>query len=166
MLPGDGNAAVRRKRSNAGECGEEKTVAALEVPVKLCSDCRSSDTPLWRSGPNGPKSLCNACGIRYSKMRKLEFKKVKARKPEAGSCRIDGKSDAAEAAVDMEELKRRQREKQEKMLEVLLRRRREMNLRRSKFPPANTGGGGGDCEEVAAAARLLLSLSSGISLRS
>nr|CAD1845011.1 unnamed protein product [Ananas comosus var. bracteatus] len=24
-------------------------------------------TPLWRTGPDGPKSLCNACGIRYRK---------------------------------------------------------------------------------------------------
>ncbi|XP_062081880.1 GATA transcription factor 16-like [Humulus lupulus] len=34
---------------------------------KCCSDCRTTRTPLWRGGPAGPKSLCNACGIRYRK---------------------------------------------------------------------------------------------------
>lgn len=24
-------------------------------------------TPVWRAGPNGPKTLCNACGVRYMK---------------------------------------------------------------------------------------------------
>ncbi|KAH6819047.1 hypothetical protein C2S51_002650 [Perilla frutescens var. frutescens] len=36
---------------------------------KFCSDCKTTKTPLWRSGPSGPKSLCNACGIRYRKKR-------------------------------------------------------------------------------------------------
>ncbi|XP_004230282.1 GATA transcription factor 16 [Solanum lycopersicum] len=34
---------------------------------KSCSDCKTTKTPLWRSGPSGPKSLCNACGIKYRK---------------------------------------------------------------------------------------------------
>ena len=24
-------------------------------------------TPVWRAGPYGPKTLCNACGVRYMK---------------------------------------------------------------------------------------------------
>ncbi|KAK7291000.1 hypothetical protein RIF29_05830 [Crotalaria pallida] len=38
--------------------------------IRVCSDCNTSSTPLWRSGPNGPKSLCNACGIRQRKARR------------------------------------------------------------------------------------------------
>lgn len=38
--------------------------------VKSCADCRTTKTPLWRGGPSGPKSLCNACGIRYRKNRR------------------------------------------------------------------------------------------------
>nr|ACJ84046.1 unknown [Medicago truncatula] len=38
--------------------------------VRVCSDCSTSHTPLWRSGPMGPKSLCNACGIRQRKARR------------------------------------------------------------------------------------------------
>ncbi|CAN8265522.1 unnamed protein product [Cochlearia groenlandica] len=38
--------------------------------TKTCADCGTSKTPLWRGGPSGPKSLCNACGIRNSKKRR------------------------------------------------------------------------------------------------
>ncbi|MFS7916665.1 putative transcription factor C2C2-GATA family [Helianthus anomalus] len=40
------------------------------IPIRVCSDCNTTKTPLWRSGPQGPKSLCNACGIRQRKARK------------------------------------------------------------------------------------------------
>lgn len=29
-----------------------------------CSDCGTSDSPEWRKGPKGPKTLCNACGCK------------------------------------------------------------------------------------------------------
>ncbi|CAJ1779580.1 unnamed protein product, partial [Sphenostylis stenocarpa] len=32
---------------------------------KRCSHCESRSTPQWRTGPLGPKTLCNACGVRY-----------------------------------------------------------------------------------------------------
>ncbi|XP_068635405.1 GATA transcription factor 7-like [Aristolochia californica] len=32
---------------------------------KRCSHCLSQHTPQWRAGPLGPKTLCNACGVRY-----------------------------------------------------------------------------------------------------
>ncbi|KAH9327184.1 hypothetical protein KI387_007362, partial [Taxus chinensis] len=37
---------------------------------RVCVDCKTTKTPLWRSGPHGPKSLCNACGIRHRKARR------------------------------------------------------------------------------------------------
>lgn len=33
-----------------------------------CMQCGARSTPVWRAGPNGPKTLCNACGVRYSKI--------------------------------------------------------------------------------------------------
>ncbi|XP_068635846.1 GATA transcription factor 4 [Aristolochia californica] len=33
--------------------------------VRKCSHCATEKTPQWRTGPMGPKSLCNACGVRY-----------------------------------------------------------------------------------------------------
>ncbi|KAF2598998.1 hypothetical protein F2Q68_00012175 [Brassica cretica] len=38
--------------------------------VRCCSDCRTTKTPMWRGGPSGPKSLCNACGIRFMRQRR------------------------------------------------------------------------------------------------
>eukprot|EP00262_Sarcandra_glabra_P004119 TRINITY_DN15109_c0_g6_i2.p1 TRINITY_DN15109_c0_g6~~TRINITY_DN15109_c0_g6_i2.p1 ORF type:complete len:139 (-),score=28.50 TRINITY_DN15109_c0_g6_i2:274-690(-) len=37
---------------------------------RSCADCQTTKTPLWRGGPAGPKSLCNACGIRERKRRR------------------------------------------------------------------------------------------------
>ncbi|XP_037496454.1 glycine-rich cell wall structural protein 1.0 [Jatropha curcas] len=38
-------------------------------PHRRCTNynCNTNDTPMWRKGPLGPKSLCNACGIKYRK---------------------------------------------------------------------------------------------------
>ncbi|KAK7258974.1 hypothetical protein RIF29_24567 [Crotalaria pallida] len=41
----------------------------LSENKKCCSYCKTTKTPLWRGGPAGPKTLCNACGIRYRKRR-------------------------------------------------------------------------------------------------
>ncbi|KAG6411655.1 hypothetical protein SASPL_129739 [Salvia splendens] len=41
-----------------------------DATIRVCSDCHTTKTPLWRSGPKGPKSLCNACGIRQRKVRR------------------------------------------------------------------------------------------------
>ena len=34
--------------------------------VRICKCCSSKKTTQWRSGPGGPKTLCNACGVRWS----------------------------------------------------------------------------------------------------
>jgi PAS domain S-box-containing protein len=36
----------------------------------LCTDCGTLDSPEWRKGPKGPKTLCNACGLRWAKREK------------------------------------------------------------------------------------------------
>ncbi|KAJ8102699.1 hypothetical protein POJ06DRAFT_54036 [Lipomyces tetrasporus] len=33
----------------------------------VCTECGTLDSPEWRKGPQGPKTLCNACGLRWSK---------------------------------------------------------------------------------------------------
>ncbi|XP_012835595.1 PREDICTED: putative GATA transcription factor 22 [Erythranthe guttata] len=35
--------------------------------AKVCDECRTDNTPLWRKGPNGPQTLCNACGLRHAR---------------------------------------------------------------------------------------------------
>ncbi|MCO5590384.1 hypothetical protein L7F22_044354 [Adiantum nelumboides] len=32
---------------------------------RKCLHCATQKTPQWRAGPMGPKTLCNACGVRY-----------------------------------------------------------------------------------------------------
>jgi len=36
----------------------------------VCTDCGTLDSPEWRKGPSGPKTLCNACGLRWAKKEK------------------------------------------------------------------------------------------------
>lgn len=40
---------------------------AATVPQKKCSSCGRDDSPEWRRGPSGHKTLCNACGLRYAR---------------------------------------------------------------------------------------------------
>ncbi|KAI8830240.1 GATA zinc finger-domain-containing protein [Chytridium lagenaria] len=35
--------------------------------VKKCEHCHTTESPEWRRGPTGPKTLCNACGLRYAR---------------------------------------------------------------------------------------------------
>lgn len=33
----------------------------------MCLNCGVHSTPQWRCGPLGPRTLCNACGVRFKK---------------------------------------------------------------------------------------------------
>ncbi|KAJ2793717.1 hypothetical protein H4R20_006458 [Coemansia guatemalensis] len=35
--------------------------------TSLCHECITTVSSVWRSGPEGPRTLCNACGLRYYK---------------------------------------------------------------------------------------------------
>uniref|UniRef100_A0A0E0LCV1 GATA-type domain-containing protein n=1 Tax=Oryza punctata TaxID=4537 RepID=A0A0E0LCV1_ORYPU len=60
-----------RRRAQAYEDhGHGGTMGQAFGVIRVCSDCNTTKTPLWRSGPCGPKSLCNACGIRQRKARR------------------------------------------------------------------------------------------------
>lgn len=43
---------------------------AKHVEDYVCAWCNTTNSPEWRKGPGGPKSLCNACGLRYAKARR------------------------------------------------------------------------------------------------
>lgn len=36
----------------------------------ISRDIGTLDSPEWRKGPSGPKTLCNACGLRWAKKEK------------------------------------------------------------------------------------------------
>ncbi|KAH7294982.1 hypothetical protein KP509_27G027400 [Ceratopteris richardii] len=40
--------------------------------LRKCLHCAATKTPQWRAGPMGPKTLCNACGVRYKSGRLCE----------------------------------------------------------------------------------------------
>ncbi|GAV84159.1 GATA domain-containing protein [Cephalotus follicularis] len=47
---------------------EEEMNQSQNLPqqaVRKCLHCEITKTPQWRAGPMGPKTLCNACGVRY-----------------------------------------------------------------------------------------------------
>merc|ERR1712137_28870 len=41
---------------------------------RTCHSCATSETPEWRRGPNGPRTLCNACGLKWAKKRRTDEK--------------------------------------------------------------------------------------------
>lgn len=72
---------ARSKRSRAAPCDWSSRLLHLS-PAKAharkrensveasgsgrkCLHCASEKTPQWRTGPLGPKTLCNACGVRF-----------------------------------------------------------------------------------------------------
>ncbi|KAF5388989.1 hypothetical protein D9757_005088 [Collybiopsis confluens] len=51
------------------EEGQKKKKPKKVHPVEqyVCNQCGRTDSPEWRKGPMGPKTLCNACGLRWAK---------------------------------------------------------------------------------------------------
>ncbi|KAI8108815.1 hypothetical protein M9435_005232 [Picochlorum sp. BPE23] len=45
----------------------KKTQKVRKGKATVCLNCGSTETPQWRCGPLGPRTLCNACGVRYKK---------------------------------------------------------------------------------------------------
>lgn len=54
------------KSTRGGSNGNNNSTTDPLV-ARRCANCDTTSTPLWRNGPRGPKSLCNACGIRFKK---------------------------------------------------------------------------------------------------
>ncbi|XP_057776017.1 GATA transcription factor 12-like [Salvia miltiorrhiza] len=50
-------AAQKKKEGHDGSSGGGEG--------RKCLHCATDKTPQWRTGPMGPKTLCNACGVRY-----------------------------------------------------------------------------------------------------
>ncbi|KAK4590773.1 hypothetical protein RGQ29_021092 [Quercus rubra] len=43
----------------------DSTSSSSSSSGRKCLHCGSEKTPQWRTGPMGPKTLCNACGVRF-----------------------------------------------------------------------------------------------------
>lgn len=55
----------QKKRELSGDIETKKSSSQESVVTRKCTHCEVTETPQWREGPNGPKTLCNACGVRY-----------------------------------------------------------------------------------------------------
>ncbi|KAK1409924.1 hypothetical protein QVD17_36454 [Tagetes erecta] len=64
VLPNKGKR--RKEPSPVPVTVETKRSIDADAPgIKKCAHCEITRTPQWREGPMGPKTLCNACGVRY-----------------------------------------------------------------------------------------------------
>uniref|UniRef100_A0A1D2A4N0 GATA-type domain-containing protein n=1 Tax=Auxenochlorella protothecoides TaxID=3075 RepID=A0A1D2A4N0_AUXPR len=55
--------------------------------VKCCSKCGATKTPQWREGPCGPKTLCNACGVKRTRTLRALQEGSKRRRPSPAALR-------------------------------------------------------------------------------
>ena len=63
LIRGDAGIAIPMDKDNRAGDKKKKLKVADEY---VCTDCGTLDSPEWRKGPNGPKTLCNACGRKFS----------------------------------------------------------------------------------------------------
>ncbi|KAG6508366.1 hypothetical protein ZIOFF_033740 [Zingiber officinale] len=60
---------TRRRRPLTAISPQPATTAparkARATERRWCRHCLAEETPQWRAGPEGLKTLCNACGVRY-----------------------------------------------------------------------------------------------------
>jgi len=142
------------EKQGSGSADPDERPAAGEP--KACTECHTTKTPLWRGGPCGPMSLCNACGIRYRKKRR-EALGLDANKSGAAEQQHQQRKKKATATAS-----KREREKEAETgevtvelrtvgfgKEVVLKQRRRMRRRRR-------------LGEEERAAILLMALSSGV----
>ncbi|UPX13112.1 white collar 2 type of transcription factor, variant 2 [Ascochyta rabiei] len=68
LIRGDAGIQISLDRDGRGPSDKKKKLKLADEYV--CTDCGTLDSPEWRKGPNGPKTLCNACGLRWAKKEK------------------------------------------------------------------------------------------------
>ncbi|GAB7354016.1 hypothetical protein MBLNU459_g4605t1 [Dothideomycetes sp. NU459] len=68
LIRGDAGIAILLDRDREGSKEKKKKLKVADEYV--CADCGTLDSPEWRKGPKGPKTLCNACGLRWAKKEK------------------------------------------------------------------------------------------------
>lgn len=67
LIRGDAGIAIPVDKDGRANEKKKKLKIADEY---VCTDCGTLDSPEWRKGPSGPKTLCNACGLRWTKKEK------------------------------------------------------------------------------------------------
>lgn len=55
-------------KSGGFASGDAKKRRGKAAPPGRCHSCNRAETPEWRRGPDGARTLCNACGLHYAKL--------------------------------------------------------------------------------------------------
>ncbi|KAI0406459.1 hypothetical protein F4802DRAFT_596153 [Xylaria palmicola] len=63
--------------------GEVKKRRGRAAPPGRCHSCNRIDTPEWRRGPDGARTLCNACGLHYAKLERKRQMEQRSIRPKA-----------------------------------------------------------------------------------
>ena len=63
LIRGDAGIAIPIDKDSRAAGDKKKKLKVADEYV--CTDCGTLDSPEWRKGPNGPKTLCNACGCMF-----------------------------------------------------------------------------------------------------
>ncbi|RKP14912.1 hypothetical protein BJ684DRAFT_14799 [Piptocephalis cylindrospora] len=71
------------------------------IPGQKCEHCGRTETPMWRKGPHGADTLCNACGVKWRQGKIL--KNLNPVDAPASGTRVDGSSLGEGATKSVEE---------------------------------------------------------------
>ncbi|MCJ1233503.1 hypothetical protein MMC14_001461 [Varicellaria rhodocarpa] len=65
----DGPLGQDKSEGSGGFAGADlKKRRGRNAPPGRCHSCNRAETPEWRRGPDGARTLCNACGLHYAKL--------------------------------------------------------------------------------------------------
>jgi len=64
LTSNDSGIPISTAQKTFTEKAKKKKLIADEF---VCTDCGTLDSPIWRTGPHGWNTLCNACGLRWAK---------------------------------------------------------------------------------------------------
>ncbi|KFY77878.1 hypothetical protein V499_02833 [Pseudogymnoascus sp. VKM F-103] len=59
---------VDKEQGFSGGPDPKKIRRGRAAPPGRCHSCNRAETPEWRRGPDGARTLCNACGLHYAKL--------------------------------------------------------------------------------------------------
>ncbi|BFZ58156.1 glutamate--cysteine ligase [Savitreella phatthalungensis] len=62
--------SIAPHQSQVPSVGSNDHKISRQAAPGRCHSCNISETPEWRRGPDGARTLCNACGLHYAKLTK------------------------------------------------------------------------------------------------
>lgn len=69
---------IDEEDSKGGFAGSDpKKRRGRAAPPGRCHSCNRAETPEWRRGPDGARTLCNACGLHYAKLTRKQANPTK-----------------------------------------------------------------------------------------